>query len=93
MYSERNNQDRYDKKQYDKTRSRVYVAEKQEENKNINNKEVENSLKVKKCESDYHVVKEFSYHATNLNVNFYKVNFYNQENKKPDINFVTILII
>ena len=66
---------------------------KQEENKNINNKEVKNSFKVKKCEFDYHVVKESDYYVMNSNVNFYEVNFYNQENKKSDINFVTILII
>jgi len=70
------------------------VMKKQEKNKNINNEEVENSFKVKKHESDYYVVKEFSYHATNSNINFYDVEVYNQkDNKKLEVNFVTIFII
>jgi len=93
MYDERNNQDRYNKNQYNKTKSKVYVVKKQEDDKNINNEEVENSFKVKKHEFDYYVVKEFSYYAVNLNVNFYEVKFYNHKNKKSEVNFVIILII
>jgi len=96
MYSERNNQDRYNKSQYNKLRSRVYVTEKQEDDmsKNINNEEAENSLEVKKHEFDYYVVKEFDYHVMNSNINFYNVKVYNQkDNKKLKINFVTIFMI
>jgi len=94
MYSERNNQDKYNKNQYDKTRSKVYVVKKQEDNKNTdNNEKAENSLEVKKHEFDYYVGKEFSYHVMNLNINFYEVKFYNHKNKKSEVNFVTILMI
>jgi len=69
-------------------------VKKQEDDKNTdNNKKTKNSLKVKKHESDYHIVKEFSYHVMNLNIDFYEVKFYNHENKKLKVNFVTILII
>jgi len=82
----------YNKNRYDKSRFKVYVEKKQEKNKNINNEEVKNSFKVKKYEFDYYVMKEFSYYAANLNVNFYKVDVYNQKvkNKKSKVNFVVI---
>jgi len=62
--------------------------QKNDMSKNINNDEAENSFKVKKHELSYYVVKEFSYYVVNLNVDFYEVNFYNQENRKSNINFV-----
>jgi len=94
VYDERNNQDRYNKNQYNKVKSRVYVVKKQDENKNINNEEAENFFEVKKHEFDYYVVKEFSYHAMNSNINFYDIKVYNQkDNKKLKVNFVTISMI
>jgi len=96
VYDERNNQDRYDKNQYNKTKLRVYVAEKQEENKKMNNnKKMKNSFKVEKLKSDYYVVKESNYYAADLNVNFYDVEDYNQkeENNKSNINFMTVSMI
>jgi len=48
---------------------------------------------MKKHEFDYYVMKESNYYAVNSNINFYKVEFYNQENKKLNINFVVIHII
>jgi len=69
------------------------VTEKQEENKKMsNNEEIKNSFKVKKSESDYHIVKESNYHITDSNVNFYNIEDYNQKEKndESDINFVTI---
>ena len=90
MYDEKNNKNRFKK-----SRSRVNVVKKQDENKNINNKEVENYLKVKKHEFDYYVVKESNYYITDLNVNFYDVEDYNQkkENNELNINFITIFMI
>jgi len=69
VYDERNNnRDRYDKSQYDKSRSKAYVMKKQEKNK-INNEETENSVKIKNHKSDYYI--------TDLNINFYDVKVYN----------------
>jgi len=48
---------------------------------------------MKKHESDYYVVKEFTYYATNSNINFYEVKFYNHKNKKLKVNFVIISMI
>jgi len=94
VYDEKNNQNKYNKKQYNKTRSKVYIVKKQDDNKNINNEKVKNSFKVKKHESDYYVMKEFDYYIMNLNINFYEVNVYNQkkEKEKSKVNFVVILI-
>lgn len=52
MYGERNNKGRFEKSQL-----RVYVAEKQKNNKN-NNKKTESSLNVKNqsSESEYYVI-------------------------------------
>lgn len=58
VYSEQNNKDRF-KKKYNKNKSKVYVAEEQKNDKNINNERIENSFKMKKYklyESDYHVM-------------------------------------
>jgi len=86
VYDERNNnRDRYDKNQYDKSRSRAYVVKKQEKNE-INNEETENSVKTENHKSDYYIA--------NLNMNFYDVEAYNQkENKELEVNFVTIAMI
>jgi len=64
------------------------VTEKQEDDKNINNEEVENSFEVKKHKFDYYVMKEQNYYVMNSNINFYEIKFYNQKNEKSDINFV-----
>jgi len=72
------------------------VTEKQEKNKKMsNNEEMKNSFEVEKLRSDYHIVKELNYHVTDLNVNFYDVEDYNQkkENDKSNINFVAVSII
>jgi len=86
VYDERNNnRDRYNKNQYDKSRSRAYVVKKQEKNE-INNEETENSVKIENHESDYHIA--------NLNMNFYDVEAYNQkENEELEVNFITIAMI
>jgi len=86
VYDERNNnRDRYDKSQYDKSRSKAYVVKKQEENE-VNNEETENSVKMKNHKSGYYIA--------DLNVNFYDIEAYNQkENKESEVNFVTIAMI
>ncbi len=59
---------------------------KKQEKNEINNKEIENSVKMKNHKSDYYI--------TDLNVNFYNIKVYNQkENKELEVNFVIIAMI
>ncbi len=61
------------------------MMKKQEKNE-VNNEETENSVKMKNHKSGYYI--------TDLNMNFYNVEVYNQkENKESEVNFVTITMI